>query len=146
MRQIATYDKLRYIDKAKTQKPFYTINDRSLSLMDGLYPIRFLDKLYNDVIKGSKRWWVLERRKYDYGKFYSKRNSMRVTREIVDRYELGLIEKVSDFYTLRDDGYVVKEDVNSSQKIPSKYILREYIVCMRCYRLEVLRLWLRRVI
>ena len=79
-------------DKAKSQKPFYPIKGRSISLEDGLSPIHFLDKLYNDVTEGSKRWWVLERRKYDYGKFYSKRNSMRVTRQIVDQHELGWLE------------------------------------------------------
>ena len=93
MRQITTYDKIEVIDvdKAKDQKPFYTIKDRSISLIDGLSPIHFIDKLYTDVTQGSKRWWVLERRKYDYSKFYSKRNSMRVTREIVDQGKLNRV-------------------------------------------------------
>ena len=129
MRQITTYDKIEVIDidKAKDQKPFYTIKDRSISLIDGLSPIHFIDKLYTDVTQGSKRWWVLERRKYDYSKFYSKRNSMRVTREIVDQHELGWIEKVSDFYAILDDGYVVKEEINSNHKIPSPYLLKTHI-------------------
>ena len=57
MRQITTYDKIKVIDidKAKDQKSFYTIKDRSISLIEGLSPIHFLDKLYNDVTKGSKR-------------------------------------------------------------------------------------------
>ena len=101
--------------------------NRSISLINGLSPTHFLGKLYNDVNECSKHWWVLERRKYDYRKFYSKRNSMRVTRENVDQHELGWIEKVSNFYTLYDDRYVVEEEIKSDKKTPSKYILKKHI-------------------
>ena len=72
MRQITTYDKIEVIDvdKAKTQKPFYAIKDRSISLIDRLSPIHFLDKLYTNVTESSKRWWIIDRMRFDYGYKY----------------------------------------------------------------------------
>ena len=128
MRLITTYDKnvVIPIEKAKTQKCFYEINDMKVSLIEGLAKIHFADKLYNDVQEGSKRWWVLERRKYDYNRFYSKNNCKRVTKDIICTHENEWQELVTNFYSYQENGYIVSEEIKTNNRIPSAYKLKKY--------------------
>lgn len=128
MRQITTYDKndVITIDYAKSQKPFYTYNGKTASIIEGLSPIHFAEKLYSGVEEGSKRWWVLERRKHDYNKFHSRRNAKRVTKDVINNHELEWTEKVANFYTLLHRGYLVKEVIKADGKIPSAYIIKKH--------------------
>lgn len=132
MRKITDYNKDKLISKeeAVKQKKFYELNINSdkirVSLIEGLSKIHFSNNLYDGINQGSKRWWVLERRKFDYNKFYSRNNHKIFLRKDIDKHELEWGKKVSDFYSIIENGYIETSSIGKEVKSPSKYILNKY--------------------
>lgn len=132
MRPVTDYNKDILISKEESsnQKKFYELEVSNgkiiVSLIDGLSKFHFSDNLYNGVKQGSKRWWVLERRKFDHNKFYSKRNHKIFPKKEIDNHELEWNKKVADFYSILENGYVESSSFGSNSKCPSKYILKKY--------------------
>ena len=132
MRKITDYDKNNIIPKEDSleQKRFYKVEDVNkknvVSLIDGLSLIDFSEKLYVGVKEGSKRWWVLERRKFDCCKFKSKNNHKIFPMKVINEHESAWKKKVEDFYSLIENGYIESYSIGKDTKVPSLYMLKKY--------------------
>lgn len=132
MRKISDYDRKKIITLSESlkQKKFYEIREdykkTIVSLIDGLSIMDFRDKLYEGVTKGSKRWWVLERRKFDFNKFKSKNNHKIFPKKEIKQHESEWENKVKDFYSYIEKGYVESSSIGVETKAPSSYMLKKY--------------------
>lgn len=77
---------------------YYCKSEKGIEICTELTEDHFSDKRYNKVTEGSQRWWLYERRRFDYNWFQKISSPVTVSSKKIEEHENEWIEFVKNWY------------------------------------------------
>lgn len=101
---------------------YFTVGPDGYMIIANLFPYHFSSNLYDGVVEGSKRWWLLEKRKYDYEFIKANRLTVgsrkKLSHKMVTEALTGWDNKVISWY---DDKYKTTGETKNKYSVKKTY-------------------------